>query len=275
MSSHGRRRPGSRQAPEPVRPSPAGPSPVGPAQLGWALLVIAAALIGGLAAATLVHTSLTIAVIVSVVAGGIAVLAAFRSPARPPELRPGEAAEDDFGRYPAPRRPAPPAAQASRPSQASRLSQASGADPPAAGPQAVPTAPFAAAAADPTAPIPAQPDGQARGGPPAGNETVVQLLPLPPQPGNAESPDAPWWDSAQGGRPAPSPGAKRVPAPDLSTYLASTFIAQCPRCGAFRLDIRRARNGWDFHCEACEYTWTWQPGTPWPPVRVMPRGRKE
>ena len=183
---------------------------------------------------------------------------------------PGEPAEEDFGRYPAPRRPAPPAAQASR------LSQASGADPQAPGPQAVPPASFAAAAAaDPTAPIPAQPDGQARGGPPAGNQTVVQLLPLPPQPGNAEPPDAPWWDSAQGGPPAPSPGAKRVPAPDLSTYLASTFIAQCPRCGAFRLDIRPARNGWDFHCEACEYTWTWQPGTPWPPVRVMPRGRKE
>ena len=274
MSSHGRRRPDSRRAPEPVGPPPVGPSPagpasVGPAQLGWALLVIAAALIGGLAAATLVHTSLTIAVIVSVVAGGIAVLVAFRSPARPPELRPGEAAADDFGRYPAPRRPAPPAAQASR------LSQASGADPPAPGPQAVPPGSFAAAAADPTAPIPAQPAGQARGGPPAGNQTVVQLLPLPPQPGNAEPPDAPWWDSAQGGPPAPSPGAKRVPAPDLSTYLASTFIAQCPRCGAFRLDIRRARNGWDFHCEACEYTWTWQPGTPWPPVRVMPRGRKE
>ena len=36
--------------------------------------MIAAALIGGLAAATLVHASITIAVIVSVVAGGIAVL---------------------------------------------------------------------------------------------------------------------------------------------------------------------------------------------------------
>jgi hypothetical protein len=262
VSSHGRRRqrPGlaARQAAE-----PAGPSPLGPAQLGWALLVIAAALIGGLAAATLVHTSLTIAVIVSVVAGGIAVLAVFRSPARPPELRPGEPAGDDFGRYPAPpRRPVPPA-----------------------GP--VPPAAFASPAADPAAPVPAAPvpaapvpaapvpaDGQARGGPPAGNQTVVQLLPLPPQPGNAEPPDAPWWNSAQGA-PPPSPGAKRVPAPDLSTYLASTFIAQCPRCGAFRLDIRRTANAWDFRCEACEYTWTWQPGTPWPPVRVMPRGRKE
>ena len=232
--------------------------------------MIIAALIGGLAAASLVHTSLTIAVIVSVVAGGIAVLAVFRSPARGPELRPGEPAEEDFGRYPAPRRrPAPPAAQGSRPAQASW------ADPPAPGPQAVPPASFASAAADPVASIPAEPGGQTRGGPPAVNQTVVQLLPLPPQPGNAEPPDTPWWDSAQGAPPAPSPGAKRAPAPDLSTYLASTFIAQCPRCGAFQLDIRQARNGWDFHCEACEYTWTWQPGAPWPPVRVMPRGRKE
>ena len=266
MTSHGRRRQrpglGPRPVPEPGAPSPAGPSPVGPAQLGWALLVIAAALIGGLAAATLVHTSITIAVIVSVVAGGIVVLAVLRSPARPPELKAGESAEEDFGRYPGPaprtpdrRRTAPPAAQ---PPHALR---------------AVPPASFASAGTDPTAPLPAEPGGQARGGPPAGNQTVVQLLPLPPQPGNAAPPDAPWWDSAQGAPPPPSAGAKRAPAPDLSTYLASTFIAQCPRCGAFRLDIRRAKNGWDFRCEACECTWTWQPGTPWPPVRVMPRGR--
>ena len=236
MSSHGRRRPG--------------PEPAGPVQVGWALLVIAAALIGGLAAAALVHTSLTIAVIVSVVAGGIAVLAMFRSPARSPELMAGEAEDEDCGRYPAARRrQAPPATQV-----------------PGAFPDPV--------AADPVAPIQAASDGQARGGPPA-NEAVVQLLPLPPQPGHAEPADAPWWDSAQLGPPPPSPGAKRSPAPDLSTYLASTFIAQCPRCGAFRFDFRRASSGWDFRCEACEYTWTWQPGTPWPPVRVMPRGRRE
>jgi hypothetical protein len=261
VSSHGRRGRRPELGPRPA-PEPAGPSPAGLAQLGWALLVIAAALIGGLAAATLVHTSITIAVIVSVVAGGIAVLATFRSPARPPELGTGDPAEEDFGRYSVPRRrPGPPAAQ---PSPAAQPPQAL---------RAVPPASFASAAPDPTAPLPGQSDGQARGGPPAGNQTVVQLLPLPPQPGNAEPPDAPWWDSAQGAPPPPSAGARRAPAPDLSTYLASTFIAQCPRCGAFRLDIRRAANGWDFRCEACECIWTWQPGTPWPPVRVMPRGR--
>ena len=216
--------------------------------------MIAAALIGGLAAATLVHTSLTIAVIVSVVAGGIAVLAAFRSPARPPELRAGVP---------------------SQASQSPRSPQPVQTNPRAPGAQAVPPASFASAGSDPTVPVPAGIDGQARGGPPAGHQTVVQLLPLPPQPGNAEPPDAPWWDSAHGAPPPPSPGAKRAPAPDLSTYLASTFIAQCPRCGAFRLDIRSASAAWDFRCEACGYTWTWQPGTPWPPVRVMPRGRRE
>ena len=262
MSAHGRRRPPRVPGRSP-EPSPPGlgrrpdPSPTGPAQLAWALLVIAAALIGGLAAAALVHASLTIAVIVSIVAGGIAVLAVFRSPARPPEPA---AASPPRGRRPVPRS-APPAA---RP-----------ASQPPADPRPAPRPPR-------PAPALAETDGQPRGGlpaglpgggPPGGNQTAVQLLPLAPPPGNA--PDAPWWDSAQAAPPAPSPGAQRAPAPDLSTYLASTFIAQCPRCGAFRLDIRQAGNDWDFRCAACAYTWTWQPGTPWPPVRVMPRGRRE
>jgi hypothetical protein len=213
VSSHGRRR-GGRE-----------PAGSGPAQFGWAVLVIAAALIGGLAAATLVHASVLVAVIVSVVVGGVALLVAFRWPARPP-------------------------------------------DPTA--PRAVRPAAFAPGPPDPVAPgsaspRPPEPDGQAR-------ETVVQLLPLPQPPGRRGPPDAPWWDAAQGA-PSPSPGAKRAPAPDLSTYLAATFIAQCPRCGAFRLDIHRARTSWDFRCESCRYTWTWQPGTPWPPVRVKPRER--
>jgi hypothetical protein len=261
VSSHGRPRHG---------PEPAGP---GPAQFGWAVLVLAAALIGGLAAATLVHASVVIAVIVSVVVGGVALLAAFRLPSRSSELEAGQRA--DPGRYPvAARRHAPAGPQAGR-----RLDPTvpQAVAPPAAFAAHVPD-PLAPASADPVAPASADPvapasaapgrperDGQAR-------ETVVQLLPLPPEPGRPGPPDAPWWDSAQGA-PSPSPGARRAPAPDLSTYLAATFIAQCPRCGAFRLDIHRAADDWNFRCESCDYTWTWQPGTPWPPVRVRPRER--
>jgi len=210
-----------------------GPEQAGPSLFGWALLVIAAALIGGLAAAALVHASLVIAVVVSLVIGAIGVVVLFRSPARSPELAASHPATMPRARPP---RAAPP-------------------------PESYPPDPVA-----PATPVVA--DGLNRGGAPAVNETVVQLLPLTP-PGTAGPADAPWWDSAHPA-PAPSAGAKRAPAPDLSTYLASTFIAQCPRCGAFRLDIRRARSAWDFRCEVCGHTWTWQPGTPWPPVRVMP-----
>jgi hypothetical protein len=104
------------------------------------------------------------------------------------------------------------------------------------------------------------------------------LLPLPPQPAHGSQQPAAgqsWWQEAKAGPPPPSRDAKRAPAPDLSTYLASTFVAQCPRCGAFDLDIRPAGgSAWDFRCESCANIWTWQPGTPWPQVRVMPGRRK-
>ena len=217
----------------------------GPARFSWALLVIAAALIGGLAAAFLVDASLVIAVVVSVVIGAIGVLVLFRTPARSPELT------------------------ASYPATMPRVQPPRAAPPPESyPPDPVAPAPSSTGQASPSAGPGPGPDGLNRGGAPAVNETVVQLLPLTP-PGSAGAADAPWWDSAHPA-PAPSAGAKRAPAPDLSTYLASTFIAQCPRCGAFRLDIRRARRAWDFRCEVCEHTWSWQPGTPWPPVRVMP-----
>jgi len=235
VSAHGRRKPG----PEPA------PALSGPARLGWALLVIAAALIGGLAAAFLVDASLVIAVVVSVVIGAIGVLVLFRTPARSPEPT------------------------ASYPATMPRVQPPRAAPPPESyPPDPVAPAPSPTGQASPSAGPGPGPDGLNRGGAPAVNETVVQLLPLTP-PGSAGAADAPWWDSAHPA-PAPSAGAKRAPAPDLSTYLASTFIAQCPRCGAFRLDIKQARSAWDFRCEVCGHTWSWQPGTPWPPVRVMP-----
>jgi hypothetical protein len=236
VSAHGRA--GSR-GPRTRRPQPDGPPPV-----LWALLVIAAGLVGGLAAAALAHASLIVAVIVGVVAGGIAV-AVFRSSGRPGQRPPGD-------------RPWPPAERDG--TSAARSRHAPGNGGPASPAATVPVSPA-------VPPGPAVPPSPAV--PPRPAETVVQLLPA--QPGADKS----WWDAAQGAPPPPSSAAKRAPAPDLSTYLASTFIAQCPRCGAFRLDFRRARSGWDFRCESCEYIWTWQPGSPWPPVRVEPKRRRE
>jgi hypothetical protein len=236
VSAHGRR----------------GPGPAGPAQVGWALLVIAMALVGGLAAATLVNASLVITVVVSLVIGVVGAAAVLRPPAAGPELTGHRTATVPRAQP----RPAESARAESGGAESGRAESGRG-EPTRAAPVPESYPP------DPVAPVAA--GGLNRGAAPAVNETVVQMLPL----GTDGQADAPWWDPAHPA-PAPSAGAKRAPAPDLSTYLASTFIAQCPRCGAFRLDIRRARSGWDFRCEACDNTWTWQPGTPWPPVRVMP-----
>jgi hypothetical protein len=100
---------------------------------------------------------------------------------------------------------------------------------------------------------------------------VVQVLPTPAAP----AADAPWWVSARATPPPGRSSAGPDATPDLSTYLASALIAQCPRCGAFKLDIRRAPAKWAFRCESCEHTWTWRPGTAWPQVRVAPRRRTQ
>jgi hypothetical protein len=255
VSAHGRRRPEPggrpRSGPAQAGPAQAGPAQAGPAQFGWALVIVVAALIGGLAADRLGHASLLIAVIVSLVAGALGVVVLFRSPSRPPELASGYTGDETRGIGVPQNRHAPTLPHAQP------------------GPRATPPRSFPPAAS-PAAAGPVAPTASS-----APSETVVELLPLSGQalPGQAGAPDAPWWDSAQG-TPAPSAGARRAPAPDLSTYLASTFIAQCPRCGAFRFDHRRARSGWDFRCESCDHVWTWQPGTPWPPVRVMPGGAR-
>ncbi|HEY2286678.1 MAG TPA: hypothetical protein VGH88_13135, partial [Streptosporangiaceae bacterium] len=186
MSAHSRRRPEPGGAGRP--PARPGPPPAGPAQLGWVLVAVVAALIGGLAADRLVHTSLLIAVIVSLVAGGLAAVVLLRLPDRSPELTSG-LPDDETRGFPSPQRRhavTRPQAQPGPSAQPGPMTQA--------GPRAAPAASFSPAAGDPVAPG-AGPDGQVRGG----SETVVQLLPLPGQAGAA---DAPWWDSAQG-TPAP------------------------------------------------------------------------
>jgi len=89
-------------------------------------------------------------------------------------------------------------------------------------------------------------------------------------------PSGQWWD-----RGAPTPGprsagaaAAGVSAPDLETYLEASIVAQCPRCAAFYLDPEAVPPGYRFACRDCGWTWEWQPGQPWPPVKVSPRLRR-
>ena len=207
----------------------AGPAPGGSPEVLWSLLVIAAALVGGLAAAEIVHTFIAVTLIVSVAAAAIAIFALIRWPG-PAPIQESEAGPS--------RRPPVPPGPGTRPVPGPRPD-----------------------------PVPPELDGGEEA------ETVVQLLPAnPQQAGDAGGAD--WW---QRNLPAPPPsqGARRAPAPDLSSYLSFTQIAQCPNCGAFGLEIGHVRGGWGFRCESCAHTWTWRPGTPWPQIRVAPGRRTQ
>jgi hypothetical protein len=203
-------------------PSGGAPSPL------LSLLAVAAALIGGLAAADIVHASTVVTLVVSLVVAGIAIFALFRWPSSPVPIERGD--HDGSRRAPVP--PPDPVWQ------------------------------------NTLSPAPIPPPGPV--GEESGAKTTAQVFPANPQ-----APEESWWKLAPKGPPPPSPGARRVPAPDLSTYLSATQIqiAQCPNCGAFGLEMGEVRGGWGFRCESCEHTWAWRPGMPWPPIRVAPRRR--
>jgi hypothetical protein len=199
-------------------------------QMLWSLVIVFASVVGGLAAATLVHLpSRWIAVVVPAVIGSAIALAAF-------PRRPGLAKEQGQGQ--------------------------GGAEP---GLLSRPDDPYGHTGSHHGDEEPKPSDR--RTAPPA----VVQVHPVSPP----AAADTPWWAAAQAAPRSARSDASVVPAPDLSSYLASAMIAQCPRCGAFRLDIRRALAGWACRCESCGHTWAWQPGTAWPEVRVAPRRRRQ
>jgi hypothetical protein len=85
----------------------------------------------------------------------------------------------------------------------------------------------------------------------------------------------PWWNS---GEPTPATGAAaaaEVPVTsDLSRYLDSALVAQCPNCGSFRMDTDQTAQEWRFRCQECQQLWAWRPGNPWPAIQVRPRLRK-
>ncbi len=255
MSSYGRDGHGGRR---PVQAEPPG--------VFWSLLVVAAALVGGLAGAELKHTSLIITAIVSVAVGVIAVFVVTRWPGQPAELTEGR----PEGLEPGPHRRPP--ADPSAATQPYALRQS---------PEPSSGAGYTRVAPTSRRPRPEYAEPEA----PARPTSAVEFVPFPPPSDAGRSPrPAPenWWHA--GAAPAPpSPEGRRAPAPDLATYvdpavtarLNSATVAQCPRCGAFKLDVDHDRDPWAFHCRACDNTWTWRPGSPWPAVRVAPRLRKE
>jgi len=111
--------------------------------------------------------------------------------------------------------------------------------------------------------------------PPTESARITLPLPdgsAPPSNGTASRQ---WWAETPSAA-APSdrrePSALRPgPAPPPSSYdVESALIAQCPRCGEFRLDVSHVARAYAFRCrnESCGNSWSWTPGTPWPPVVV-------
>jgi hypothetical protein len=86
-----------------------------------------------------------------------------------------------------------------------------------------------------------------------------------------------WWQGQGQGSAGParrgarSTGPRSVP---LSEFLDQALIAQCPRCGSFRVGADNRPAEWHFGCEECGARWTWQPGSPWPAVQVRPNARR-
>jgi len=98
----------------------------------------------------------------------------------------------------------------------------------------------------------AEPAGQARAGPPGPVGSPVGS-------GPAEH-TAPVSGDSWPGAAAPLSGDGEQPP----------LVAQCPRCGEFRLDSARNGPAYTFRCQhpGCGYTWGWTPGAAWPAVVV-------
>ena len=104
---------------------------------------------------------------------------------------------------------------------------------------------------------------------PAADQVAVVRLMEPQKPVTKS-----WWNS---GEPTPTAGAAtaaEVPVTsDLSGYLDSALVAQCPNCGSFRMDTDQTAQEWRFRCQECQQIWAWRPGDPWPAIQVRPRLR--
>jgi uncharacterized membrane protein YeaQ/YmgE (transglycosylase-associated protein family) len=89
----------------------------------------------------------------------------------------------------------------------------------------------------------------------------------------AGGPPSGWWN--QTGRRPISASTEAPPGetPDISSYVGSGQIVQCPNCAAFTVDYERVEAGFNFRCQACGYEFRWQRGEEWPAWKISPRSR--
>lgn len=78
-----------------------------------------------------------------------------------------------------------------------------------------------------------------------------------------------WW--AEAPAPPATTTATRPQEPPRQGYdVDRAVVAQCPRCGDFRLDLKQDGESCAFHCRNpnCGHRWEWRAGTPWPTTVV-------
>jgi len=204
----------------------------------WSALFVAASLVGGLAAAELTHLHAWIAVLFSLLVALVMVILLYMG------------LLDDTR-------------SGSRGAQGGEAPAGSRGGTPAGGQHRYP-----GPVGSPSGPPPSVPEAAAK---PV--EPGLAML-MQPEPGSQARGGDGWWAGHMEARPrersASRPGPQRV---DLAQFLDQALIAQCPRCGAFRIDADNRATEWLFRCKECSQGWTWQPGTPWPAVQVRPEAR--
>lgn len=79
--------------------------------------------------------------------------------------------------------------------------------------------------------------------------------------------DRTWWTETPARRATDRTG----PEPTRNGYAVDrAVVAQCPRCGDFRLDVNQDADAYAFHCRNpnCGHRWEWHAGAPWPTTVV-------
>jgi hypothetical protein len=105
--------------------------------------------------------------------------------------------------------------------------------------------------------------------PPLPTHAVIAIDPPQAKPNASVSE---WWKQS-GPRPGATIASARREAPDITSYVDSGQIVQCPRCAAFTIDVKRVEAGFRFYCHACGNEFAWKRDEEWPAWKVSPRSR--